>query len=85
MTTTAQLIGNLQAEIAELQQQLDNQGGMLELHRMRVEELERENEALRSIARSVASEQLHTLPYHRECKCSRCELIREASAAMKGQ
>jgi muconolactone delta-isomerase len=39
--TTTQIVADLQAEIEDLLRQLDNQGGMLELHRMRVNELER--------------------------------------------
>lgn len=43
-----------------------------------------DTEALLSVVRSVAAEGFHGMPQsYGECRCSRCELIREARAALR--
>ena len=46
MTSTATIISDLQLEIENLKRELDTQGGVLELHKMYVDTLQKINESL---------------------------------------
>lgn len=45
-------------------------------------ELQQQRDALESVARNVASQELHTYPTKIPCRCSQCSTVRQAQAAL---
>lgn len=46
--------------------------------------LTQQRDALLSVAQSVAGQAMHTYPNQSVCRCSQCDLVREAQAALAG-